>query len=149
MIPKFTIIRLGGPKYYSEITISPSSLVDCIIGFLKGGKVSTFDNPTTTVDAHRTAPFTTLTTSLYRRSPYKKVNVMRRCNFVVVVTLPPSFREVRPELSLRDVIPQRCTPHCSVHHTDDLTLPPVALQKGKRDAQVQFRGRRHTRNKSS
>ncbi|KRY53481.1 hypothetical protein T03_14531 [Trichinella britovi] len=56
--------------------------------------------------AHRTAPFTTLTTSLYRRSPYKKVNVMRRCNFVVVVTLPPSFREVRPELSLRDVIPQ-------------------------------------------
>ncbi|KRZ93264.1 hypothetical protein T08_15667 [Trichinella sp. T8] len=27
-------------------------------------------------------------------------------------------------------------------HTD-LTLPPVALQKGKRDAQVQFRGRRH------
>ncbi|KRY03270.1 hypothetical protein T12_10679, partial [Trichinella patagoniensis] len=34
---------------YSEITISPSSLVDCIIDFLKGGKVSTFDNPTTTV----------------------------------------------------------------------------------------------------
>ncbi|KRY51983.1 hypothetical protein T03_10154 [Trichinella britovi] len=28
-------------------------------------------------------------------------------------------------------------------HTD-FTLPPVALQKGKRDAQVQFRGRRHT-----
>ncbi|KRY24599.1 hypothetical protein T03_4667 [Trichinella britovi] len=25
----------------------------------------------------------------------------------------------------------------------DLTLPPFALQKGKRDAQVQFRGRRH------
>ncbi|KRX23870.1 hypothetical protein T07_13665 [Trichinella nelsoni] len=33
----------------SEITISPSSLVDCIIGFLKGGKVSTFDNPITTL----------------------------------------------------------------------------------------------------
>ncbi|KRX30429.1 hypothetical protein T05_9153 [Trichinella murrelli] len=30
-------------------------------------------------------------------------------------------------------------------HTDVLLLPPVALQKGKRDAQVQFRGRRHTR----
>ncbi|KRX69234.1 hypothetical protein T06_12483 [Trichinella sp. T6] len=30
-----------------------------------------------------------------------------------------------------------------VHHPDDVTLPPVALQKGKRDAQVQFRGRRH------
>ncbi|KRX59620.1 hypothetical protein T06_4441 [Trichinella sp. T6] len=44
-----------------------------------------------------------------------------------------------------DVFLLRCTPHCSVHHTDDLTLPPVALQKGKRDAQVQFRGRRHTR----
>ncbi|KRX30059.1 hypothetical protein T06_6793, partial [Trichinella sp. T6] len=28
-----------------------------------------------------------------------------------------------------------------VHHTDYVTLPPVALQKGKRDAQVQFRGR--------
>ncbi|KRX30637.1 hypothetical protein T05_6308, partial [Trichinella murrelli] len=34
-----------------------------------------------------------------------------------------------------DVFLLRCTPHCSVHHTDDLTLPPVALQKGKRDAQ--------------
>ncbi|KRZ82581.1 hypothetical protein T08_15812 [Trichinella sp. T8] len=30
-------------------------------------------------------------------------------------------------------------------HTD-FTLPPVALQKGKRDAQVQFRGRRHNNN---
>ncbi|KRX12412.1 hypothetical protein T07_12029 [Trichinella nelsoni] len=33
----------------SENTISPSSLVDCTTGFLKGGKVSTFDNPTTTL----------------------------------------------------------------------------------------------------
>ncbi|KRX86733.1 hypothetical protein T4E_7831 [Trichinella pseudospiralis] len=33
----------------SEITISPSSLVDCMMGFLKGGKVSSFDNPTLTV----------------------------------------------------------------------------------------------------
>ncbi|KRX58697.1 hypothetical protein T09_14751 [Trichinella sp. T9] len=37
----------------------------------------------------------------------------------------------------------------SIHHTtcySTLTtsfLPPVDLQKGKRDAQVQFRGRRH------
>ncbi|KRZ92828.1 hypothetical protein T08_7649 [Trichinella sp. T8] len=28
-------------------------------------------------------------------------------------------------------------------HTDFPPLPPVALQKGKRDAQVQFRGCRH------
>ncbi|KRY51951.1 hypothetical protein T03_994 [Trichinella britovi] len=43
-----------------------------------------------------------------------------------------------------DVYLLRCTPHCSVHHPDVLPLPPVALQKGERDAQVQFRGCRHT-----
>ncbi|KRZ82149.1 hypothetical protein T08_9805 [Trichinella sp. T8] len=44
-----------------------------------------------------------------------------------------------------DVFLLRCTPHCSVHHTlTCFPLPPVALQKGKRDTQVQFRGRRHT-----
>ncbi|KRX49899.1 hypothetical protein T05_1696 [Trichinella murrelli] len=31
-------------------------------------------------------------------------------------------------------------------HTDFPPLPPVALQKGKRDAQVQFRGCRHSWN---
>ncbi|KRX36901.1 hypothetical protein T05_6416 [Trichinella murrelli] len=40
--------------------------------------------------------------------------------------------------------------YSDAHHTAPFTtltsfsLPPVALQKGKRDAQVQFRGRRHT-----
>ncbi|KRZ83092.1 Retrovirus-related Pol polyprotein from transposon 17.6 [Trichinella sp. T8] len=61
VIQKFTIIRLGGPKCYSEITISPSSLLDCIIGFLKGGKVSSFDNPTTTVTDRNTPNYTTTT----------------------------------------------------------------------------------------
>ncbi|KRX12952.1 hypothetical protein T07_10678 [Trichinella nelsoni] len=101
----FRTVPVAFIPFRSEITISPSSLVDCIIGFLKGGKVSTFDNPTTTLitvavtcstnrDAHAVsllpmhhlAAFTTLTYLFFRRSPYKRVNVIRRCNFVVAVT---------------------------------------------------------------
>ncbi|KRY47342.1 hypothetical protein T03_16233 [Trichinella britovi] len=36
------------------------------------------------------------------------------------------------------------SPHTCYSTLTTSFLPPVDLQKGKRDAQVQFRGRRHT-----
>ncbi|KRZ82302.1 hypothetical protein T08_3556 [Trichinella sp. T8] len=49
VIPKFMMIRLRGPKCYSEITNSALELSGLYNWFSQRRKVSTFDNPITTV----------------------------------------------------------------------------------------------------